>query len=251
MINKYLDLEHKKIVVTGASSGIGRATSIMLSEMGASLIICGRNEQRLNETLQMLSNIDNHTLFVGDLAEQDSIDLLVNNITFVDGIVLVAGIVKTTPFKFLKSEELSHIMKTNFESPVSLCQKLIKAKKVQKSSSIVIISSIAGNLIAGKGTSAYAASKSALNGICKVMAVELAPQKIRVNCISPGMVKTPMTENELTSVSRDQLELNEKLYPLGYGEPQDVAASVCFMLSNSSKWITGTSLVIDGGFSIV
>lgn len=92
--------------------------------MGASLVICGRNEQRLNETLQMLSNIDSHTLFIRDLAELESIDLLVNSIAFVDGIVLLAGIVKTTPFKFLKSEELAHIMTTNYESPISLCQKL-------------------------------------------------------------------------------------------------------------------------------
>jgi NAD(P)-dependent dehydrogenase (short-subunit alcohol dehydrogenase family) len=250
-MNNIFGLKNKKILITGASSGIGRATSILLSEMGASLILCGRNEQRLKETLYMLSNNNNHTLFVGDLTEQDLIDSLVNSIDTLNGIVLVAGIVKTIPIKFLKSEELSLIMKTNFESPISLCQKLLKSKKIQKSSSIVIISSIAGNLIADKGNGAYAASKAALNGICKVMAVELAPQKIRVNCISPGMVNTPMTENELAAVSLDQLKLNEKLYPLGYGEPEDIAASACFLLSNASKWITGTSFVIDGGFSIV
>jgi NAD(P)-dependent dehydrogenase (short-subunit alcohol dehydrogenase family) len=113
------------------------------------------------------------------------------------------------------------------------------------------MSSIAGNFLADKGNGAYAASKAALNGICKVMALELSSQKIRVNAICPGMVQTPMTNNELAAVTKEQLELNESMYPLGYGQPEDVAYSAAYFLSDASKWVTGTSFVIDGGFTIV
>jgi NAD(P)-dependent dehydrogenase (short-subunit alcohol dehydrogenase family) len=244
-------LENKKILVTGASSGIGRETSILLSNLDAELIICGRNEQRLLETKAALKNPEKHNIFIGDLNDGNLIQELINSIDKIDGLVLIAGIVKTIPIKFLNIEELNSTMNTNFFSPVLLIQKAIKNKKINKNGSIIFMSSIAGNFLADKGNGAYAASKAALNGICKVMALEFASQKIRVNAICPGMVQTPMTNNELASVTKEQLELNEKMYPLGYGEPIDVAASVAFFLSDGSKWVTGSSFVIDGGFTIV
>lgn len=250
-LNNWFNLKDKTILITGASSGIGRETSIFLSQFDVKLILCGRNEVRLQDTLLVMKNQDKHQIKVGDLTDSAFINLLVDEIDVLNGIVLSAGIVKTTPFKFLQNQELDLIMKTNFNSPVSICQKLLKQKKIKRDSSIVFISSIAGNLIADKGNGAYAASKAALNGICKVMAIELAPQKIRVNCISPGMVRTPMTESELEAVTQEQLISNEKQYPLGYGDPIDIASSVAFLISDASKWITGTSLVVDGGFSIV
>lgn len=249
MIENPFSLKNKTILVTGASSGIGRSCSILLSELGAQLIICGRNQERLVETLNLLNNKEVHSIYIGDLTNETEIETLVEKVDVLNGIVLAAGITKTLPFKFLNERELSNIMNTNFQAPVILCQKLAKKKKIKNNSSIVFISSIAGNVIGNKGNGAYAASKAALNGICKVMAIELASQKIRTNCVSPGMVKTPMTANGFSSVSKEQLELNEKLYPLGYGEPEDVACSVAFLLTDASKWITGTSLVIDGGFS--
>lgn len=244
-------LQNKKILVTGASSGIGRETSILLSNLNAELIICGRNEQRLLETMTALKNPERHKMFIGDLNDENSIQDLINSFDNIDGMVLIAGIVKTVPIKFLNYNELTTILHSNFVSPVLLIQKAIKSKKINKKGSIIFMSSIAGNILADKGNGAYAASKAALNGICKVMALEFASQKIRVNAICPGMVQTPMTNNELASVTKEQLELNEKMYPLGYGEPIDVAASVAYFLSDCSKWVTGTSFVIDGGFTIV
>jgi NAD(P)-dependent dehydrogenase (short-subunit alcohol dehydrogenase family) len=244
-------LQNKKILVTGASSGIGRETSILLSNLNAELIICGRNEQRLFETMSALKNPERHRMFIGDLNDENSIQDLINSFDNIDGLVLIAGIVKTVPIKFLNYNELTTILHSNFVSPVLLIQRAIKSKKINKNGSIIFMSSIAGNILADKGNGAYAASKAALNGICKVMALEFASQKIRVNAICPGMVQTPMTNNELASVTKEQLELNEKMYPLGYGEPIDVAASVAYFLSDCSKWVTGTSFVIDGGFTIV
>lgn len=244
-------LKGKKIVVTGASSGIGRSTSILLSEMGAELIICGRNTDRLNETYRSLFNQNLHQIFIGDLNDEETIQKLIDSYQNIDGLVLCAGIVKTLPIKFLNSYELSKIINNNFLSPTLIVQKTIKEKKMNKGGSIVFISSIAGNYLADKGNGAYAASKAALNGICKVMACEFAAQKIRVNAICPGMVHTPMTNDELAAVSKEQLELNAQLYPLGYGTPIDVAASVAYFLADASKWVTGSSFVIDGGYTIV
>jgi NAD(P)-dependent dehydrogenase (short-subunit alcohol dehydrogenase family) len=244
-------LENKKILITGASSGIGRECSIILSHLGAKLIICGRNRDRLIETQNLLLNPSDHRIFIGDLSEDLVIESLVNSLDKIDGLLLVAGMVKTVPIKFLSREELNSVMDTNFLSPVLISQKIIKGKKINKESSIVFMSSIAGNFLADKGNGAYAASKAALNGICKVMALELSSQKVRVNAICPGMVQTPMTNNELAAVTKEQLELNESMYPLGYGQPEDVAYSAAYFLSDASKWVTGTSFVIDGGFTIV
>lgn len=244
-------LENKKILITGASSGIGRECSILLSNMGAKLIICGRNRERLIETQTLLNNSKEHEIFIGDLAMDINIESLVKSIDKIDGILLVAGMVKTLPIKFLSREDLLSVIETNFMSPTLITQKLIREKKINKNGSIVFMSSIAGNFLADKGNGAYAASKAALNGICKVMALEFANQKIRVNAICPGMVQTPMTNNELAAVSKEQLKLNESLYPLGYGQPEDVAYSAAYFLSDASKWVTGTSFIIDGGFTIV
>ncbi len=245
------NLLNKKIIITGASSGIGRECSILLSKLGAELIICGRNEKRLLETFNLLDNSNKHTIFLGDLTKEECIENLIQSVDKIDGLLLIAGIVKTVPIKFLNFQELNLIMNNNFISPTFLVHKVIKSKKINKNGSIVFMSSIAGNFLADKGNGAYAASKSALNGICKVMALELSSQKIRVNAICPGMVNTPMTNNELASVTKEQLELNEKMYPLGYGEPIDIAWSSAYFLSDVSKWVTGTSFVIDGGFTIV
>jgi NAD(P)-dependent dehydrogenase (short-subunit alcohol dehydrogenase family) len=245
------NLLNKKIIITGASSGIGRECSILLSKLGAELIICGRNEKRLLETFELLDNSNKHTIFLGDLTKEECIENLIQSVDKIDGLLLIAGIVKTVPIKFLNFQELNLIMNNNFISPTLLVHKVIKLKKINKNSSIVFMSSIAGNFLADKGNGAYAASKAALNGICKVMALELSSQKIRVNAICPGMVNTPMTNNELASVTKEQLEFNEKMYPLGYGEPIDIAWSSAYFLSDVSKWVTGTSFVIDGGFTIV
>ena len=249
MFENKFSLQNKKVLITGASSGIGKATAILVSNLGAGLIICGRNEERLSNTFSELNYNQLNTQFIGDLENEVELDNLVSKIDKIDGIVLSAGVMFRKPFKFLTNSNINNVMKINFFSPIMLCQKLIKEKKLNKNGSIVFISSIAGNTVGDKGIGAYAASKGSLNAICKVLALEIAPQKIRANCINPGMVWTPMNL-EAADITESELKENEKSYPLGYGSPEDVAYCASFLLSDASKWITGSSIVIDGGFSI-
>ena len=246
MSNNPFSLDGKTILVTGASSGIGKQTAIQCSEMGANVIITGRNIDRLNQTFNELHGKDN-CIVIADITKDAGkiVDILQN----LDGIVHAAGIVNTLPFQFLTSDVLNNIFQTNFFGPVILSQQIVKRKLLNKNSSIVFISSLAG-IIALKGNGAYSASKSALNGMAKVMALELAPKNIRVNNILPGMVKTEMMDSLLKTISAEQLVEDQKRYPLGYGSPEDVANAAIYLLSDASKWMTGTSLIIDGGFTL-
>ncbi|RWY57321.1 SDR family NAD(P)-dependent oxidoreductase [Mucilaginibacter gilvus] len=241
-------LENKTILVTGASSGIGRQIAISTAGMGASLYISGRNTERLNETLQLLPRAG-HTHNTADLTNESELDVLVDASPNLDGLVLSSGIVQTLPFKFASHLALDNMMQANFYAPVLLLNKLLRKKKLNKGCSVVFISSIAGNFTGTKGNSMYSASKGAINAMQKVIAVELAAQKIRVNNVSPAMVKTGMLDNA-TVFSTEQIEQDEKNYPLGYGEPLDVANGVIYLLSDASKWVTGISLILDGGFTI-
>jgi len=250
MFNNKFNVDEKRILITGASSGIGRETAIVLSNLGASLIICGRDENRLKEVQTNLINKEKHILFVGDLTDDAILNNLLSITDGLDGVVLSAGIVKTLPIKFLNKDEIQNIMSTNFEAPILLCQKLLKNKKINKGGSIVFLSSISGVLKAEMGNGVYAASKGALNAICKVIALEVASQKIRANSLCPGMVFSPLTQNGLKSISAGQLAKHQSLYPLGYGTPEDVAYCISYLLSDASKWMTGASIILDGGFSI-
>jgi NAD(P)-dependent dehydrogenase (short-subunit alcohol dehydrogenase family) len=241
-------LKDKKILITGASGGIGKAIAIACGQMGAELILTGRDESKLKDTLQR-AGILGSTL-VADLTNEDEVHALVSTTDDLHGLVHCAGILKTIPFKNLQASTLDDIFNINFRAPVSLTQQLIKQKKIVKQGSIVYISSISGTVIGAKGNGAYSASKAAFNGLAKVLALELAPQKIRVNTIAPGMVKTDMWEASTSQVSLEQLQADEKNYPLGYGEPDDVAWAAVYLLSDASKWITGSNLIIDGGFTI-
>jgi NAD(P)-dependent dehydrogenase (short-subunit alcohol dehydrogenase family) len=240
-------LHQKIILVTGASSGIGRETAIQCSKMGAKVIATGRNAKRLNETLESLEG-NGHQSIIADLTSE--ISFIVGLLPVLDGVVHSAGILSMSPFAHLPEEDFHNIMNINFFSPVFLTQQLIKNKKINKNSSIVFVSSLAGNVVASKGNSAYSASKSAVSGIVKVLALELGSRQIRVNCILPGMVKTELMKSFLDSLTPEQLTDDEKKYPLGYGTPHDVANAAIYLLSDASRWITGTSLILDGGFSI-
>jgi len=240
-------LAGKKILVTGASSGIGRQIAIEISNAGATAIITGRNNDRLHETIKSLSPGD-HKMFAADLNREEELNALVAGTEKIDGLVLSAGIMKTIPFRLLNRQVLQEVMETNFIGQVLLVNKLIQKKLIANEASIVFISSIGGNVVGTVGNAAYSASKGAIEGIQKVMALELAPKKIRVNSILPGMVRTEMWSNG--SVSEEQLAEDEKKYPLGYGEPSDVAHGCIYLLSHASRWVTGSSLVMDGGFSI-
>lgn len=238
-------LEGKTILVTGASSGIGRSIAIECSKMGAKLIITGRNEERLIDTYNKLEGFG-HLYIIFDLLDIDNFDLLINQIPSINGIVNCAGAVKLIPFKFIKSDDLLFFNKLNYESPVLLTQKLFKKNKFEKDSSILFISSIMA-LVGIEANYIYSGTKSALVGFARSLSLDLAPKKIRVNCISPALVKTDLINEG--NIPEDSLQNNIKLHPLGLGTPEDVAYASIYLLSDASRWITGTNLIIDGGYS--
>jgi len=240
-------LNGKIILITGASSGIGKTTSIECSKLGARLIITGRNKHRLEETMSELVG-DGHFLYVLDLNKAEDVYKFVIDSTRLDGIVHCAGIQKTCPAKSIVREDLDSIFETNFFSTINLNTLLLQKKKINKGASIVFVSSTASGLVAEYGNAIYSASKGALSSFAKVLALELVLRKIRVNCVSPGMVRTPLLNK--TSIDKAQFIEDEKRYPLGYGNPEDVAYAIIYLLSEASKWVTGTNLLLDGGLTL-
>jgi len=240
-------LENKKILVTGASSGIGRAIAIECSKMGASVILNARNEARLQETLSQMHG-DHHSIIVADLCNPEDLSLLVEKTPVLNGLVHSAGVLKTVPFQFVNADALTEVMSVNFTAPTLLSAQLIKKKKLAKNASIVFISSISGVVVGVVGNAIYSASKSALTGMVKNMALELAPKGIRVNSVNAGLVET----TKLDAVSTEQLEEERKRYPLKrYGQPEEIAYSVIYLLSDASQWVTGIGLIIDGGYVLL
>lgn len=235
----------KKILITGASSGIGKELAIKFSQQDAILYVTGRDEVRLTETFQSLQHIQRHTMIVTDLTDEKNIVSLVNEISELDGVVFSAGVVEYMPVKFLSDKKISTIMSINFNSQVLLTQNLLKSKKINRNASLVYVSSISSKL-GVSGTAIYSASKSAINSFMKVTASELSSLKIRANSICPGIVLTPMGKKAQESSSNA-----EKQYPLGLGEPNDIVGPCQFLLSDASKWITGTELIIDGGLTLM
>ena len=242
-------LAGKTILVTGASSGIGRAIAIECSRMGAAVILTARNEKRLGETLSQMEGSD-HSIVSADLNNKEERKLLVDKSPVLDGLVNCAGIVKTLPFQFTDDETMESVMNVNFTAPVLMSAGLVKEKKFSKKSSIVFISSISGCVCVGGGNSIYSASKGAINGVMKNMALDLAPKGIRVNSVNPGMVETHIYDSG--TITPEQLEEDRKRYPLKrYGKPEEIAYSVIYLLSDASGWVTGTSIVIDGGYTLL
>ena len=250
MYNPY-SLHNKHVLLTGASSGIGRAISIECSKMGAELLLTGRDENRLYETLSKLDNPSAHKMVLADLSDEAAILHVIETVEDpLDGIVLCAGITKPKPFSFITSEDISEVMSVNFNAPVILTKELLRKKKLNKAASVVFISSISGVVISSVGGSLYSASKGAINGIAKALAIELASKKIRVNCVNPGMIDTDIYHDG--SITHEQLEEDAKRYPLGrYGEPEEVAHAVIYLLSDASSWVTGSNLLIDGGYTLL
>ena len=243
-------LDGKIILVTGASSGIGAATAIECSRMGAQVIITARNEERLKETLNQMIG-EGHQMFLSDLNSQDDLEGLVNGLSKINGVVLSAGVGYTLPFSFCSRQKMDEVFNINFFAPIELLRLLIKKKKIEANSSVVFVSSVGGVNVFNVGNSIYGASKGALNSMMKQAALELATKKIRVNSVNPGMVNTKLI-HEGMSFTDEQLREDEKRYPLGrYGEPIDIAQGILFLLSDASCWMTGHPLVIDGGLSLL
>lgn len=237
----------KKIVITGASSGIGASTAIECSRMGATVIITGRNETRLKNTLENLKS-DGHTAISCDLTDDEAMKNLVEQLPKIDGIVLCAGVNQTLPIQFFSRIKINGLFDTNFFSPVELVRLILKKKLLNENASIVAMSSIGGNFTFSPGASAYGASKAALLSWMKTSAKELAP-KYRVNCICPGQINTPM--NATGEISSEQYETYKASIPMKrFGEPEEIAYATIYLLSDVSKWVTGSSLVIDGGSNL-
>lgn len=242
-------LDKKTILVTGASSGIGKSVAIECSKMGANLIITGRNEQRLTDTFIQLDK-GTHTKIIADLSNDDQIERLISEISHVDGIVHCAGITDPVPFQFTSKKKFEDIFAINFFGPTIITQKLIKRKKITKESSIVFISSVSGIYCSSVAGSMYSSSKGAVSGVIKGMALDLAPQGIRVNSVCPAMIETSIFADG--RVTHEQLSEDVKKYPLKrYGKPEEVAYAVIYLLSDASTWITGTNLLIDGGYTLL
>lgn len=240
-------LEGKTILITGASSGIGRATAIECSRMGANVIITARSKERLQETYEMLDGSENRQI-IAELTNNDDLGSLVATVGKIDGVVLCAGKGKTLPVLFSTREEFDDIYNVNFFSQVELLRLLTKKKCLNINSSVVVISSIGGNYRFSPGNAIYGSSKAALKSMVQFYAIELATKKIRVNGICPGMVETPLISGG--TLSKEQLDADKAKYPLKrYGKPEEVAFGAIYLLSEASSWITGQSLVIDGGIT--
>ena len=236
-------LEGKTILVTGASSGIGRACAIECSKQGARCVISARNEERLQETFSDLEG-QNHEAFIADLCEEESLLRLFDQLPALDGLVLCQGIVKTVPVKHINEDEIQDIFNTNILSDIRLCSALLKKKKIRSGASVVMISSVS-TFSVKVGNSLYSATKGAMNSFAKAMALELAPKKIRVNCIQPGFVRTNILENH--GLADDALKWYAERHPLGLGTPTDVANACIYLLSDAARWVTGSIFTIDGG----
>lgn len=241
-------LKDKTILITGASSGIGRATAIECSKLDAKVILVGRNEDRLKETLSLMENQELHTYYKVDITHDEEVDELVSILPGLNGLVNNAGITKTILTQFIKRTNFEEIVENNTVAPILLTSKLLKKKKILKNSSIVFTSSIGGTSIGAIGNGIYSASKAAIEGFVKCACLELATKNIRVNTVKPGMTNTKLIDD--MSMSTEEFELDKKNYPLQrYGEPREIALGIVYLLSDASSWTTGISLTIDGGYT--
>lgn len=237
-------LQGKTILITGASSGIGQATAVACSRMGANVIANGRNVEKLEATISAMEG-DGNVMLPADLTKADVVKAMVSQLPKLDGIVHCAGIGHRMPTKLLNEAEIDKVMITNFKAAVLLQTELMCSKKLNKDGSVVFIASAAPQM-PSFGNAVYSASKAAIIGYAKCLSLELAPRGIRVNCICPAMVWTDLIMQE--GVGREELEQAQQKYPLKrYGKPEDVANLAIYLLSDASQWMTNSCIDITGG----
>ncbi len=240
-------LQNKTVLITGASSGIGRATAIECSRMGAKVCLWGRNEQRLEETFSLLDG-EGHSFHVVDLTNEEEVIREVDQLPLLDGCVNNAGITKTQMIQHFSLSDFKRILDVNTISSILIVRQLIKKRKLNKGASIVFTSSIS-TMRASVGRGLYAASKAGLDAFMRTIALELAHKNIRCNGVNPGMVHTNLLGIDV--LKEDQYQEDMQKYPLKrYGKPEEIAYAIVYLLSDASAWTTGASLVIDGGKSI-
>ena len=247
-MNNPFSLEEKTILVTGASSNIGRQIAVKCSEMGAKVIATARNEERLNETLAKMTG-EGHRLIASDLSDAEQIPALVEQLPELDGIVMCAAVFRTTPIRNNRRKYTEEIFKTNTFANIDLVQLILKNKKIKDGGSILFISSVAAYRPYA-GNALYSATKGAINSFCQVLAIEQGSRKIRANCVSPGIIQTDMEVKDW-AVTQEELDKEEARFPLGFGHTEDIAYAAVYMMSDASKWVTGTNMIVDGGQSII
>lgn len=242
-------LEGKTILVTGASSGIGRGIAIACAKMGGTVILNGRNEERLQETLSVLEG-KNHQILIGDLSKQEDLQRMADTLPELQGWANSAGIPKVCPIKHFDRKDVEEIFNVNITSTMLLLSMLVKKKKLKRGASVVLISAVTGAFVGSKGDTSYCATKGAVNGFMKGAALELAPQGIRINSINPGLVPTSILNlaNDIAG-EEHHTEIMLERYPMKrLGTPEDIGNGAVYLLSDASSWVTGTNLVIDGGY---
>ncbi len=247
-MNNPFSLEGKTILVTGASSNIGRQIAVKCSEMGANMIISARNEERLKETLSKMTGED-HKIVQSDLSEAEQIPALVDQLPELDGIIMCAAVFRTTPIRNNRRKYTEEMFKTNTFANIDLVQLLLKNRKIKDGGSILFISSVAAYRPYA-GNALYSATKGAINSFCQVLAIEQGGRKIRANCVSPGIIQSDMEVKDW-AVSQEELDKEEARFPLGFGHTEDIAYAAVYMMSDASKWVTGTNMIVDGGQSII
>ncbi len=245
------DLSGRRYLVTGASSGIGRAVSIVLSQWGGSILAVARNEERLRQVVTEMAG-DGHAYQCVDLATAtdlpDRMKEWASSGGKFHGAVHAAGIQLVAPLRIMNEGDLQRMWSINVQAALLLAKGLRRKDVRAEQGSIVLVSSIAG--LAGQPVqSGYSSTKGALIAAARSLAMELAPERIRVNCVAPGLVKTPMEERLRAALGDGPLSAVETAHPLGLGEAVDVAHAVAFLLSDAARWITGTTLTVDGGYT--
>ena len=246
-------LEGKRIIITGASSGIGRQTAISCSQMGAQLLLIGRNEERLEETRNNLHNSEHHHLQSLDLSLTDTIkdELKGKLLDFgkIDGLVHSAGVSPTVPLRVIKQQTIRDTFAVNVDAAINLVQMVTKSKyRPDSGQSLVLISSVMAT-VGESGKSVYGMTKASLVAAANSLSVELAGQNVRINCISPGVVDTPMSQGSVYASDQEALIRIRSYHPLGLGAPEDIAHASVYLLSDASRWVTGTNMIVDGGYT--
>ena len=251
MVNPF-DMQGRTVLVTGASSGLGRETAILLSELNARVALSGRSRERLEETLSQMSG-EGHRIEPFDLNETDAIPDWIKRIAAetgpLGGLAHCAGVVTTIPVQAASTSRIESLMRTNVTSAMMLVKAFRRSGCALSGSGIVLFSSVMG-MVGAPGLSIYSASKAALVGFTRSAALELAAYGLRINCVAPGIVETAMVDRSREATqTQEQYELMKSKYPLGLGCPRDVAYAAAFLLAGTGRWITGTALVVDGGYS--
>jgi NAD(P)-dependent dehydrogenase (short-subunit alcohol dehydrogenase family) len=246
-----MDLSGSRVLVTGASSGIGRQTSVLLGLLGASLILVGRDHARLQETWRMMGSAD-HRVEPFDLEAVNDIPAWLKRLAAevgpLAGLVHCAGLHFAKPLATLRGKDVERIMGVNVSTSFALARGFRQKGCFRAGGSMVFLASVVG-LVGQPGVSAYSASKGAVIALTRSLALELARDGIRVNCVAPGYVQTEMSDKLKDTLSPQQYAAIELMHPLGIGSPLDVAHAVAFLLAPTGRWITGTTLVVDGGYT--